>query len=93
MFPESRSRMISFRLTVGEYKRFCELCFRHGVRSVSELARAAIHMLLEQSTRVPQQSLESRVGAMEGRLHILSLEIKRLSYDRNSADWNPSNVT
>jgi hypothetical protein len=85
--------MISFRLTMGEYKRFRELCFTHGVRSVSELARAAIHMLLEQSARVPQQSLESRVAAIEGRLHMLSLEIKRLSYDRTSADGVPSNAT
>jgi hypothetical protein len=85
--------MISFRLTMGEYKRFRELCFTHGVRSVSELARAAIHMLLQQSAQVPQQSLESRVAAMEGRLHMLSLEIRLLSYDRSSANGVPSNDT
>jgi len=85
--------MISFRLTLGEYKRFRELCFTHGVRSVSELARAAIHMLLQQSAQVPQQSLESRVAAMEGRLHMLSLEIRLLSYDRSSANGVPSNDT
>jgi hypothetical protein len=85
--------MISFRLTLGEYKRFRELCFTHGVRSVSELARAAIHMLLEQSAQVPQQSLESRVAAMERRLRMLSLEIRLLSYDRSSANGVPSNDT
>jgi hypothetical protein len=90
MLPEFRSKMISFRLTIGEYERFRELCFAHGVRSVSELARAAIHMLLEQSAIVPQQSLESRIAAIEGRLHMLSLEIKRLSYDRSSAAGVPS---
>lgn len=71
--------MISFRLTAEEYDRFRELCFAHGIRSVSEMARAAINMLLQQPARVPQESLETRVAELEGRLHMLSLELKRLN--------------
>ena len=70
--------MISFRLTAEEYDRFRELCFHHGIRSVSEMARAAINLLLEQPARAAQGSLETRVSELEGRLHLLSLEIKRL---------------
>ncbi len=70
--------MVSFRLTAEEYERFRELCFTHGIRSVSEMARAAINMLLQQPARAPQEAVESRLSELEGRLHILSLEIKQL---------------
>lgn len=69
--------MISFRLTAEEYDKFRELCFIHGIRSVSEMARAAINLLLQQPTRAPQEALESRVAELEGRLHILALEMKK----------------
>jgi Arc/MetJ-type ribon-helix-helix transcriptional regulator len=74
---ESRSRMISFRLTSEEYERFRELCFTNGIRSVSEMARAAINLLLQQPSRAPQEALEGRVSELEGRLHMLALEMKQ----------------
>ncbi len=79
MSLESRSRMISFRLTAEEYDRFRELCFTHGIRSVSEMARTAINMMLSQPSRAPQEALETRVSELESRLHLLSLEIKKLN--------------
>jgi hypothetical protein len=71
--------MISFRLTAEEYDRFRELCYSNGIRSVSEMARAAINMMLSQPSRVPQEALESRVAELESRLRLLSLEIKKLN--------------
>ena len=71
--------MISFRLTAEEYERFRELCFTNGIRSVSEMARAAINLLLQQPARAPQEALEGRVSELEGRLHMLALEMKQLS--------------
>ncbi len=79
MALESRSRMISFRLTAEEYERFRELCYTHGIRSVSEMARSAINMMLSQPSRAPQEALETRVSELESRLHLLSLEIKRMN--------------
>ena len=79
MHIESRSKMISFRLTEEEYGRFRELCFSQGIRSVSEMARAALNLMLEQPDRVPASSLEGRVSEIEGRIHILSLEVKKLN--------------
>lgn len=70
--------MISFRISEEEYDRFRELCFTHGIRSLSEMARAAINMLLQQPARVPHESLETRVAELEGRLHMLSLQLQRL---------------
>jgi Arc/MetJ-type ribon-helix-helix transcriptional regulator len=76
---ESRSRMISFRLTEEEHERFRQLCFTRGIRSVSELARAAINMLLAEPKRATEDALESRVNELEGRIHILANELKRIN--------------
>jgi hypothetical protein len=70
--------MISFRLTAEEYEQFRELCFKHGSRSVSELARTAVHSLLNQPAAISQAGLESRIMEVEGRLHMLALEVRRL---------------
>ena len=76
---ESRNRMISFRLTEEEYKSFTSLCFRRGIRSVSELARSAINIMLTEPGRAVQGDLESRVNELEGRLEALSHELKKLN--------------
>lgn len=72
--------MISFRLTQEEFDRCRDLCFRNGLRSVSEMARVAINLLLDQPSRVAAGTLECRLSEVEARLHILALEIKRLSH-------------
>jgi hypothetical protein len=81
--------MISFRLSAEEYAKFRELCFTSGIRSVSEMARVAINALLQQPSRVGQESLEARVADLEGRLHILALEIKSLN--QHQQHWNGTN--
>jgi hypothetical protein len=73
--------MISFRLTAEEYEKFRDLCFTHGVGSISEMARAAINMLIQQPARAPQEALEYRVAELEGRMHLLALELKKLNQD------------
>ena len=79
MAPDSKNRMISFRLSEEEFERFRGICFNYGVRSVSELARAAINMLVEQPARAQEESLASRVAELEGRIRILSLELRKLN--------------
>ena len=76
---EFKSRMISFRLTAEEYDKFCQLCFEHGLPSISELARIAITRMLQQSAHASYEALESRVAELEDRLHHLSMEIDRLN--------------
>ena len=79
MTADSKNRMITFRVSEEEYERFRDVCLTHGLRSVSELARSAINMLVQQPDRMPQQALECRVAELEGRLRMLSLEFKRLN--------------
>jgi hypothetical protein len=82
--------MISFRLTAEEYDRFRELCCTSGTRSVSELARAAINSLLKHPGSVPADALEYRILELEGRVHMLGLELKRLSQNESQASLSSS---
>ena len=77
---QSRSRMISFRLTSAEYQQIHDLCFHHGIRSVSELTRVAINSLLHQPSTAPaQSSLDARVSDLEARLQALTNELKGIN--------------
>lgn len=79
MALESRTRMISFRLTEEEHERFRQLCFTHGIRSVSELARVAMNSYFAEPARVPNDAFESRITEIENRLQSLALEMQKLS--------------
>ncbi|MBV9269279.1 MAG: ribbon-helix-helix protein, CopG family [Acidobacteriaceae bacterium] len=91
MPTESRSKTISFRLSVEEYERFRNLCFVHGTRSVSEMARAAINLLLQEPNCAPQMALSSRVAELEARLQLLSSEIKRINQKKASTRAQSTN--
>jgi hypothetical protein len=76
---QSKSRMISFRVTEEEYDRFRSVCFSRGIPSVSELARAAIDVIVYQTHNLPQSALEYRVTEIEDRIQALSLELKKVN--------------
>jgi hypothetical protein len=76
--------MISFRLSEEEHERFRQLCFTHGIRSVSEFARVAMNSYFEKSSRVPHDALENRIVELENRLHLLALELQKLHHGENS---------
>jgi hypothetical protein len=72
--------MISFRLTADEYERLRRLCLNNGIHNMSEVARFALdNMLLQQSIHSRQDALESRVADLEGRINVLTLEVRRLT--------------
>ena len=87
---DSRSRMVSFRLTDHEFERCRDLCFRNGMRSVSEMARVAINLLIEQPSRASDGAIESRIAELEARLHILALQMKKLSQNAEEPDPAPA---
>lgn len=54
---QRRSRMVSFRVSEVEYQRLKAVCGTEEVRSVSDLARLAIHQLIADSDdKPPEQS-------------------------------------
>jgi hypothetical protein len=78
MALDLKSRMVSFRLTADEYERVRELCYSHGLPSVSEMARTAIHLLLNNLSTLPAQSLEGRLTELEGRVRTLASDVRKL---------------
>jgi len=68
--------MISFRLSEDEYESLISVCENEGARSVSDLARDAVHRLIGRS---PQIEVEIALRALEGRVDTLDLQIRRLS--------------
>ena len=46
-----RSRMITIRLSEEEHLALCQLCLTTGARSVSDLMREAMHMVLRGANR------------------------------------------
>lgn len=73
--------MITFRLPADEYERCRELCYTRGLSSVSGMARAAINLLMRDPSSVAAQTLETRVADLEGRVRVLSLEMKHLNHE------------
>lgn len=68
--------MISFRLSEDEYASLRSLCENEGARSVSDLARDAVHRLMVKNS---QSDIELTLREMQGRLNTLDLQVQRLS--------------
>lgn len=75
--------MISFRLSAEEYDRFRDICFAHGIPSLSELARVAMNRFMNEPART-ESAMDVRVADLEARLQILSNEIKSIRSSKNS---------
>jgi len=71
-----RSRMISFRLSEDEYASLRNLCENEGARSVSDLARDAVHRLIVKDS---ETDVAVTLRALQGRVDTLDLQVQRLS--------------
>ena len=72
-----RSRMVSIRLSDEEFKQLLEACHAHGARSISDLAREAMHrMVLNGKANGPE--LGEKVRELDARLAVLQDEVARL---------------
>jgi hypothetical protein len=72
-----RSRMISVRLSDEEYSAIRRLCVVTGARSVSDLARDAVHVLLEGANR--EVASESYMDEFRAQLGNLDKKIEQLA--------------
>ena len=77
-----RNRMISFRVSEDEYVDLKNLCVNHGARSVSDMARDAVHRLVTTHTW-PNNQIETLVQVLQGRIEALDTEVKRLGMALN----------
>lgn len=74
-----RSRMISVRLSEEEYSALRRLCSLTGARSVSDLTRDAMRMLLSGAGR--EESPAIRVDEFRAQMRSLDRKIEQLAAD------------
>jgi hypothetical protein len=86
-----RSRMISFRVSEDEYAGLKNLCINEGARSVSDMARDAMHRLITNQSW-PNNQLETVVQVLQVRIEALDLEVKRLGKALNGQSPTRSNI-
>ena len=80
--------MISFRVSEDEYPGLKNLCVNEGARSVSDMARDAVHRLIANHSW-PNNQLETVVQALQGRIEALDMEVKRLGRALNGQSPTP----
>ena len=78
MSLERRTHTVSIRLTETEYSRLRDLSFSYGMRSVSDMARSALNIVLQQGERSHEELTESRLSEVENRVQMITGELKRI---------------
>ncbi len=71
--------MVSFRLSDEEYDTLRTLCQTQGARSVSHMARLAVHTLLNGDQRYLDTSVQSQIDALHGKVSLLDRAVERLA--------------
>ena len=74
-----REKMVSIRLSEDEYRRLKEMTEAQGARSVSDVARSAMQLMLATFESAGGATIEERVQELDGRLTMLGDEVQRLS--------------
>lgn len=72
-----RSRMVSFRLSEEEYEGLKHICVTAGARSLSDIARDAVHRLL--GGGFSKNNLEVEMQTLNSRMDALDSEVRRLA--------------
>jgi hypothetical protein len=83
-----RSRMISVRLSEEEYSALRDLCSATGARSVSDITRDAMRVLLDDVSRVNTagsrwDEFRSQMRNLDKRIEQLAAEITTFKTDDN----------
>ena len=81
-----RSRMISVRLSEEEYSALRRLCTVTGARSVSDLTRDAMRVLLKSSNR--EDVLGIHIDEFRSQMRSLDQKIEQLAADITSLKTN-----
>ncbi len=79
MTPATRmERMVSFRLSEEEYQQFLRLCRASNARSISAVARSAMHYWLERGPFNRDDPTSRKLEKLEARVALLTAEVERL---------------
>ena len=79
-----KSKMVSFRLSSEEYELYRRACVAAGLRSLSELARAAMqHVVGEGNGKMP---VDDQLRDLREKVQCLSSEVHRIAQKLDGED-------
>ena len=70
--------MVSFRLSEEEYESLKHICATVGARSLSDIARDAVHRMLDDGAE-PKRDMETELRLLSERMEALDHEVRRLA--------------
>jgi hypothetical protein len=76
--PQTKSRMITVRVSEEEFESLRTITHSMGYRSLSDLARAAMHSVIGDKLP-PETAIATRLETFDARITRLGREIERLS--------------
>jgi len=71
--------MVTFRLSCEEYETYRAACPAAGVRSLSELARTAMHQLVAVRNGTPP--MDDQLRELRQQVQLLSREVRRIGQE------------
>lgn len=74
---DRRKKMISLRLSEGEYQDLRTHYRAYGVRNISELARLALERIMNESS-CPQDGVATQLSDLDKRVHQLEYDVSLL---------------
>ena len=74
------SKMVSFRLSAEEFELFRDHCSAINARSVSEMAREAVHHYMENQQSDSDADLRTKVLTLESKIEVLESEVAHVSH-------------
>jgi len=74
-----RNRLIYFRVSEEEFRRFSELCLSEGARSLSEFARCAIQRIMDGSVSSREDPVSIRLKRLDSLIEELEIRIRQLN--------------
>ena len=75
----SRTKVVYFRVSEAEFERYMAFCRAQGLRSISDLARAGLEILVAEEGGYTLSDLTERVTALSGLISGLSGTIQGLT--------------
>ncbi|MCU1295441.1 MAG: hypothetical protein JWP08_4291 [Bryobacterales bacterium] len=72
----AKTKLISFRVSEEEYGCIHNVCQANGMRSVSELARAGLNLIMRTPSKLSHELVVSRLTDLEARLQMLTTEFR-----------------
>jgi len=78
--PNKRTRPVNIRVSEDEFEKLRDACEKAGTRNVSEFAREALRLILDeqQSAAAIGRDALGRLDELAGRLTNLQAEVERL---------------